>query len=385
MLHTVGMQEKILKVALVHELLTIRGGAERVLRVFAKMFPEAPIYTLLYDEKKMGEWFPRERVRTSKLQEEFPFTLNHHHYLRRSPAAIEEFDFSEFDLVISSSSAFAHGIITNGKPKHLCYVHSPARYLWDRSHDVIERSNRGMVGPLKRAYLERTFHQLREWDAEVAPRPDTLIAASKEVQRRIELYWDRKSDVIYPPIGDEWFTNEITSQRANEPTSNYFLIVSTLADYKRIDLAIEACNRLKLPLKIAGEGAAMDALKKIAGETIEFLGYQTHDQLKELYLHARALIVPGEEDFGLTPLEAMAMGIPVIGFTKGGLKETVTEGDHGAFFSEKTPESLMKILDEFDQKKYSPEKCRMQAEKFRESNFVQKMHSSINTLMSEAS
>lgn len=372
-----------MKVALVHELLTMRGGAERVLRILARTFPDAPIYTLLYDEKKLGEWFPKERVHTSILQPDnrLPITgnpFNHHRYLKQFPKATEAWDFSEFDLVISSSSAFVHGIITNGKPKHLCYVHSPARYLWDRTHDVVERASQGPLGFLKKIYLESTFHTLRKWDAEVAPRPDMLIAASKEVQRRIQLYWDRNSDVIYPPIDDTWFTEESPVSGQQSPG---FLIVSSLVDYKRIDIAIHACNNLKLPLKIVGEGPSKAALQSIAGPTISFLGYKDHDELKQLYRDATATIVPGKEDFGLVALESMASGTPVVGHGEGGITETVLDGVTGAFFDAETPESLMEILREFDPKKYSVQKCREQAEKFRESEFVQKLHSSIKTLM----
>lgn len=376
-----------MKVALVHELLTMKGGAERVLRIFAEMFPEAPIYTLLYDEKKLGDWFPKNRVRTSSINPVRGF--NHHLYLKQFPKAVEAWDFSEFDLVLSSSSAFAHGIITNGKPKHLCYVHSPARYLWDRTHDVLERAGRGPLGFLKKAYLESTFHTLREWDAEVAPRPDALIAASEQVQRRIELYWDRESDVIYPPIADTWFKNpesrklKAESLRSEMEHPDYFLIVSTLADYKRIDRAIEACNRLKLQLKIVGEGAARPQLQKMAGPTIEFYGYREGDELADLMTSAKAVIIPGEEDFGLVALEAMACGTPVIGYGKGGITETVIDGVTGAYFDAETPESLEKILLNFDPKKYSEQKCREQAEKFRQSAFVQKMHSAINALLKE--
>ncbi len=375
-----------MKVALVHELLTMRGGAERVLRILADMFPDAPVYTLLYDEKKLGDWFPKDRIRTSSLQDSYrllprAYRYNHHKYLRRFPTAVEHWDFSAFDLVISSSSAFAHGIITNGKPKHLCYVHSPARYLWDRTHDVVERASKGPLGFLKKMYLESTFHTLREWDAEVAPRPDMLIAASSEVQRRIQLYWDRDSDVIYPPISDSWFTSKTNNQQPI--TSNYFLIVSTLAPYKRIDLAIRACNDLKLPLMIVGEGPAKASLQSIAGPTITFAGYKDHDELKQLYSNATATIIPGEEDFGLVALESMACGTPVIAYGKGGVLETVVDGVTGAYFDAKNPENLTQILRNFDPKIYSKQKCQEQAEKFRQSVFEQKMHAAIKMLMAE--
>lgn len=378
-----------MKVALVHELLTVRGGAERVLRILARMFPDAPIYTLLYDEQKLGDWFPASRVRTSNLQRSSTFYLlpstlrfDHHLYLKKFPQAVEAFDFSEFDLVISSSSAFAHGIITNGNPKHLCYVHSPARYLWDRTYDVLEQAGKGILGIPRKAYLERVFHKLRQWDAEVAPRPDMLIAASKEVQRRIQLYWDRDSDAIYPPIDDAWFQPR-TPIKNQMQHPDYFLVVSTLATYKRIDLAIEACNRTGKYLKIVGEGPDRTRLEKLAGPTIEFYGYREGDELADLFASATATIVPGEEDFGLVPLESMATGTPVIGYGKGGLLETVVEGETGTFFHENTVESLADILTHFDPKNYSAQNCINQAKKFSESEFVHKMNTSINTLIKE--
>ncbi len=358
----------------------MRGGAERVLRILAEMYPDAPIYTLLYDEKKLGEWFPKERVRTSNINPSRGF--NHHLYLKQFPKAVEAWDFSEFDLVISSSSAFAHGIITNGKPKHLCYVHSPARYLWDRTHDVLERANRGPFGFFKKKYLESAFHSLRLWDAEVAPRPDKLIAASKEVQRRIQLYWDRQSDIIYPPIADHWFQirEPITAQMEHP---DYFLIVSTLVPYKRIDLAIDACNQLKRHLKIVGEGPDMQRLKKMAGPTIHFYGWRENDELADLFTSAQATLIPGEEDFGLVPLESMATGTPVIAYGRGGVKETVLEGVTGAFFPENTVESLCEILTSFDPKEYSPQKCKEQAAKFSQSEFEHKIRSAVNSLILE--
>src|SRR3989338_8623295 len=183
-----------MKVALVHELLTMKGGAEHVFKILTEMFPDAPIYTLLYDEKKLGDWFPKERIRTSALQKFARFSLNHHYYLPWFPQTVEQWDFSEFDLVISSSSAFVHGIITNGNPKHLCYVHSPARYLWDRTHEILDRASRGPLGALRKRHLEKTFHKLRIWDTESSERPDMLLVASKEVQRRTMLYWRRESE-----------------------------------------------------------------------------------------------------------------------------------------------------------------------------------------------
>jgi len=362
-----------MKIALVHELLTMRGGAERVLKVLADLYPEAPIYTLLYDEKKLSDWFPPERVIVAKppfIHSLLPakFKYNHHLYLKHFPHMVESFDFSGFDRVLSTSSAFTHGIITNGKPRHICYVHSPARYLWDRTHDVIEQGSHGILGPLKKHYLQSTFHKLRIWDAEVAARTDVLLSASAEVQRRIELYWRRESQVIHPPIDNFWLSKTFGETQKENP--HYFLIVSSLVQYKRIDLAIKACNNLGLHLKIVGEGPDRKRLEKIAGKTIEFYGYRNSDELGDLYADAIAVLFPGEEDFGLVPLEAMACGTPVIAHRSGGALETIIEHKTGEFFDDATVESLQTSVQKFDQKKYSKEDCKQRASEFSMKKFT---------------
>lgn len=375
-----------MKIALVHELLTMKGGAERVLRILADMYPDAPIYTLLYNEQKLGEWFPKQRVRTSAVQrlaKRLPlgaYRYNHHLYLRRFPKAVEAWDFSEFDVVISSSSAFAHGIRTNGNPKHLCYVHSPARYLWDRTHDVMNQANAGLLGLLKRKYLERTLHKLRVWDSEVAPRPDKLLAVSKEVQRRIELYWRRESQVVHPPIDDFWLEDGSVAESDADP---YFLIVSSLVPYKRIDIAIEACNQIGAKLKIVGEGPDKSRLQQLAGTTVEFLGYRDKEELKQLYTQARAVIFAGDEDFGLVPLEAMSQGTPVVAYRSGGALETIAEGETGMFFDLSTADSLKNSLIKFiDQELnlYSVSACQIQAARFSRQQFEEGIREAVATL-----
>ncbi len=357
-----------MRVAIVHELLTRRGGAERIARIFAEMFPEAPVYTLLYNEKKLGEWFPAERVRKAALPAcRLPLAAckyNHHLHLSQFPKAIESWDFSEFDVVLSSSSAFAHGIITNGSPKHICYVHSPARYLWDSTHEVLERAGKGPLGFLKRRWLERIFHKLRIWDAESAARADVLLANSKEVQRRIECYWRRESKVVYPPIEDFWLEKDLQTEK-----EDFYLIVSTLTPYKHIDRAVEACNTLKVPLKIVGEGRDRRRLTKIAGPTVELLGYQSNDVVRDLYSKAKAVLFPGKDDFGLVPVEAMACGAPVIALKEGGALETVREGETGFFFNEPTAESLEETIHQTQVMKIDPERCREHAKTFGRERF----------------
>lgn len=377
---------RCMKVALVHELLTMRGGAEKVLRILADMFPEAPIYTLLYDERKLGEWFPKERVRANPLllpatRYPLPARFNHHRYLNKFPKAAEAWDFSEFDLVLSTSSAFVHGIITNSAPKHLCYVHSPARYLWDRTHDVVREASHGILGPLKKYYLEKTFHKLRIWDSEAADRPDMLLAASKAVQRRIELYWRRSSDVVYPPIDDAWFLPATRNSPPAREHSNYFLIVSSLVRYKRIELAIEACNKTGKHLKIIGEGLDRKRLEKLAGPTVEFYGWRQSDELKDLMCDAEAIVFPGDEDFGLVPLESMACGTPVIAFRSGGALETMVERKTGEFFTEATADSLANVLQNFDRKKYKKEELIAQAKKFSRERFEKEIRNAVTAIM----
>lgn len=371
-----------MKVAILHELLTMRGGAERVVRILADMFPEAPIYTFLYDERQLGGWFPKERVRTSRLQRFAGFSANHHLYLSRFPGAAEAFDFSGFDLVLSSSSAFAHGIITNGKPKHVSYIHSPARYLWDRTHDVLERAGQGPLGGLKKAYLSRVFHRLRLRDAESAPRADLLLANSQEVKRRIELYWRLPSQVLHPPIDDTWLATPPRTPAYDCEAP--FLVVCTLAAYKRVDLAVQACTQAGLPLVVVGDGPEKARLQAMAGPTVRFAGYQDHDALRASYHAARALIIPGEEDFGLAPVEAMACGTPVIAYGKGGVTETVEEGKTGTFFLEQTADALASALRMFVPATYEPAVLRASAERFSRSAFERALRTHIDAVMTRA-
>ena len=360
-----------MKVALVHELLTTRGGAERVAKVMADMFPDAPVYTLLYNERKMGDLFPKERVRPSILHRSVlfhalpaPLRFNHHLYLSEFPEAVERWDFSGYDLVLSSSSAFAHGIITNGNPRHLCYVHSPARYLWDSTHDVLERAGRGILGPLKRRYLEKKFHDLRIWDSETSERPDALLVNSETVRRRIELYWRRESEVLHPPVDDFWFEGGPSDEKRDG-----YLIVSTLSPYKRIDLAIAACNAANTTLLIVGEGRDRGRLERMAGPRVRFLGHRSNSNVRDLYRRAKAVLFPGEDDFGLVPVEAQACGTPVIAYRAGGARETVIEGTTGTFFDEPTHSAIIAAMERFERSAFDPSACREHVRRFGTARF----------------
>lgn len=320
-----------MQVALVHDFLLRMGGAERVLLEFTKMFPKAPIFTLLYDEKLAGEKFPKEKIITSGLQKLPGFLQKRHKYLfPLMPYQIEQFDLSGYDLVISSSNAYAHGVVTNLRTKHICYCHSPMRYAWDWTHKYLGEQN--LSGATKMFAMKR-LEKVRMWDMAAADRVDKYIANSCTVAGRIQKYYRQEAEVIYPPVNVRRFSPKKTNE-------NYFLIVSTLMPYKRIDLAISMFNRLGRRLVIIGDGSARRDLERMAGPTIDFLGFKSDAVIKDYMENCRAVIFPGEDDFGIVPVEAMACGKPVLAFGRGGATETVVAGVTGEFFYEPTFESI---------------------------------------------
>ncbi len=319
-----------MKIALVHDFLLRLGGAERVLKTLMEMYPDAPVYTLMYDEKKMDKVFPKERIRTSWLQKIPRLPGLHKFFFPFMPSAVEEFDFTGYDVVISSSSAYVHGIITNLETKHICYYHSPMRYAWDYTHQYLKEQNLGAIGEL---FASRMLHKVRQWDFLAADRVDIAVANSKTVQQRIKKYYRRDSQIIHPPV-------DLSRFKAHEKHEGFFLIVSTLTPYKRIDLAVELFNRLGKRLVIIGEGPDKNRLQNMAAANIDFLGFKSDEIVKEFMENCRAFIFPGEEDFGIAPLEAMACGKPVLAFRKGGLIETMEEGKTGEFFEEQSVESM---------------------------------------------
>lgn len=356
-----------MKVALVHELLHKFGGAERVLKVFADMFPDAPIYTLVYDEKKLGKVFPKERVKTSGLQKYFKlFGKRPQPLLPWMPRAVEEWNFQGYDLVISSSSACAHGIIVPLDTTHICYCHSPMRYAWDYTHEYNEEKSKGSF--LKSFLLSRMLNKVRQWDRIAADRPDLYIANSGAVQKRLKKYYQQDSKLLYPPVQ----THRFNAQGEKE---DYFLVVSALTSYKKIDLAIEACNKLNQKLYIIGSGNHEKYLKSIAGSTISFLGRLDDVETAKYMEKAKAFLFPGVDDFGITVVESMAAGTPVIAFKAGGVIETVIPGKTGEFFEEQTVDSLCEAMEKFLQKHvaYDRNKMREHAEKFSEKKFKEGM------------
>ena len=317
-----------MKIALVHDYLIRFGGAERVLLSLRKIFPQADIFTLLYDKEKMGKYFPDTNVRTSFLQK-LPWSWKYHRLLAPfMPAAVESLDLREYDLVISSASAFIKGLVLRSKAVHICYCHNPARFLWDYSPQY----NKGS------SVLRKIFcHYLRLWDRSAANRVDYFLANSKTTAQRIKKYYDRQARVIYPPVNTE--TRQVLSANAKIPRE-YFLIVSQLTPYKRIDLAVDAFNKLELPLIIIGQGRDRKRLEKMAHSNIRFLGWQPDEIVGQYLQNCTAFIFPGEDDFGIAPVEAMSHGKPVLAYRQGGTTETVLEGITGEFFDDPAAESL---------------------------------------------
>jgi len=340
-----------MKIALVYDRVNKIGGAERVLETLHEIWPQAPLYTAVYYPQG-APWAKKFKIIPSFLNK-WPLAKKHHElYPWLTPLAFESFDFSDFDLVISITSAEAKGIITKTKTKHLCYCLTPTRYLWSAYNDYF--FNKGL-----RWLTQPIVDWMRNWDKIAAQRPDEYLAISQEVQKRIKKYYHRQSFVCYPPVDTENFYPAEKNQKGD-----YFLIVSRLVPYKKIDLAIQAFNQLKEPLKIIGEGSEKNRLKEMAKGNIEFLGKLTDQELLSYYQNCRALIFPQQEDFGLVPLEAQACGKPVIAFAGGGALETVIEGKTGTFFRPQRVTALVKKIKSFKDKDYRTIDCRSNAERF---------------------
>jgi len=342
-----------------------------MLLALCSIFPDAPVYTLFYDAKATGGVFEGRDVRTSFLQK-FPFIKKHHRgFPLLMPLAIEQFDFSDFNVVLSVSASFAKGVITKPYTKHLCFCLTPPRFLWDDSHKFVEEFG---YSKIIRNILPPFISYLRVWDREASYRVDEFWAISNFIKDRIKKYYSRDSEIIYPPVNVSKFF-------VSKELDNYFLMAGRLVAYKRFDLGIKAFAKLGLPLKIVGVGPELNKLRSLASG-IEFLGQVSDSRLADLYSKAQALIFPQEEDFGIVPLEAMASGRPVIAFKSGGAAETVIENKTGIFFDEQTVDSLAYAVKNFDVKKFKPEDCRKQAEKFDVRIFRDKVLSKIKTYKS---
>jgi len=372
-----------MKVALVHDWLTGMRGGEKCLEVFCRLFPDADIFTLVHKAGSVSPTIENHRIHTSFLQS-FPYIgRTYRYYLPLMPFAIRKLDLSGYDFILSSSHAVAKGIRVPEGSSHICFCHTPMRYLWDRYADYFGRHNSGLLTSWTMRLLAPA---LRLWDVRSNSAVDCFIANSHYVQKRIEQYYDRSSTVIHPPVDDKFYAP------MNVEKGDFFLIVSALSPYKRVDLAVEAFNELGYPLVVVGEGPLEQKLSQSAGSNIRFTGWLSDAEVRLHYARCRALIFCGEEDFGITPLEAQAMGRPVVAYGRGGVLETIlpdrsswtpetgialekTTRPTGVFFHRQSADSLVSAVKKFEtlENRFEPAWIRRHAIQFGLENFSKRV------------
>lgn len=360
-----------MNIAIIHDWLTNMAGAEKVLLQILEIYPEADVYTSVYERAACPE-FAKYKVNTTYLQRYSLFRRYREALIPYAPLAFEMLDLSSYDLVISSTTFAAKGVITKPDALHVCYCHTPTRYLWEPEID--NRAKSGFMSGLR----QKTAHKLRLWDKVAAERPDYYLANSETVRERIKKYYKRESQVVYPPVEIDKF-----SYNKGISIQDYFLFVSRLIPYKKADLVIEAFNKLSLPLKIIGDGPEAARLRKIAGPNIDFLGRVDDEQLAKYYSQAKAFIFAAEEDFGIVPVEAMACGRPVITLSRGGAAETVLNGKTGLYFQEQSVESLVSAVRKFKAEEYDPEVIRARAKEFSAENFKKCFSNAVDNIIKD--
>jgi len=367
---------KYRKIAIVHDWLTGMRGGEKCLEVFCELYPEATLFTLLHDKGSVSPVIEGMDIRTSFLQNVPGISRHYRNFLPFFPRAIEGFDLSGYDLVLSSSHCVAKGVKKAEGSLHICYCYTPVRYVWKFFDEYFKEEN-----PLKRWFIARTLKGLKKWDHRTNERVDHFIAISDNVRQRINNFYSREADVIYPPV-------DISAGDDQEDTSGdragYYLIVSALVPYKRIDLAVKAFNQSGRSLTVIGSGSELSKLKKYSSGNISFRGWVDGHELKDHYRDCKALIFPGEEDFGIVPVEAQAYGKPVIAYARGGALETVVPFREGAggssptgvFFHEQTAESLNDAIDRYENNRqaFVPEKLRDHVRGFSRERFKKEIH-----------
>lgn len=351
-----------MRIAIVHDYLNQFGGAERVISALHELYPDAPVYTSIYDAGRLPAVFQRMDIRTSFMQRLPLVNALYKYYFMLYPIAFERFDLSEYDVILSSSSAYAKGVKKRPGQLHICYCYTPARFLW-RYEDYVRKEN---IWPSFKQFLPFLLEPLKKWDLNNNQTVDYFIAISGAIAERIKKIYGRESVIIYPPVETAYF-------RPAHSDGDYYLIVSRLNSYKRIDLAVAAFNELDLPLKIVGDGPARQQLARLARPNVEFLGRRPDEEVKRLLSECRALIFPGEEDFGLVPLEALASGRPVIAYRAGGAVETLRDGETGVFFDEQSPRSLINAVNRFKFAVFQKEKLRQRALAFDKKVFQDKI------------
>lgn len=356
-----------MKIALVHDYLAQDGGAERVLQAFSEVWPNAPIFVLFHDKAKMPR-FKEMDIRESFIGK-LPGGRKHYQwFLPLMPVATERHNLHDFDVVLSSTSAFAKGVLTRPETLHVSYCHTPTRYLWTDTHEYIADLK---YNALIKSLLPRLIHRMRIWDKMSVDRVDQFIANSDTVRQRIQKYYRRDSDIIYPPVNTKDFY-------VSDIIGDYFVSGGRMVKYKRFDLIVEVFNRLRYPIKIFGDGPELENLQKIALPNIEFLGKVSDSEKAKLLSSAKAFVHPQVEDLGITPIESMASGRPVIAYPVGGASETVIPGVTGVFFNEQTWESLLDTVLKFDEKKWDSQMIKLHAEKFSSIYFKERLERYIN-------
>ncbi|HWV85236.1 MAG TPA: glycosyltransferase [Capillimicrobium sp.] len=344
------------RVALIHDFLLDVRGAERTFAALADLYPQADLFTAVYDPRGTEGRFEHRNVNTSFLQRLRPTARTFRPLLPFYPYAMEALDLSGYDLVVSSSSAWAHGVIVDPDAVHVCYCHNPFRYAWNARDETLNER-----GALQRAALRVVFQRWRQWDWIAAQRVDRYIANSETTRRRIRRYFGRESDVVYPPVE--------TSRFKPGPVSDFYVVLSELMPHKRIHLAIEAFNRLRLPLVVIGNGPDARRLRRLAGPTVSFTGRVSDERAAELLSAARALVVTATEEFGIAAVEAQAAGRPVIALAEGGVRETVQEGVTGTFYETADPDALAEAVAGFDALGADPAACVANADRFDVAHF----------------
>ncbi len=357
-----------MRIALVHDWILRTGGAENVFKTLCDIYPEAEVYVLFYDKKFVKKFLPGRKINASFLQKIPWVSKTYKIFLPLMPTAAESLDLSAYDLVISSSVAFSKGLILRPRTTHISYCHSPTRFLWDWQINYVKERNYGF-------FVKFTQHWLRIWDRQAAQRVDYFLTNSKYTQERIKKYYNCDSKVIYPPV-------ETGGLRAINGASDFYLIISQLLPHKNIDVVVDTFNKLGLPLVVAGDGPLKERLKQIAKKNVKIVGFVSEDQKRKLYEGCRAFIMPQEEEFGITSIEAMLRGKPVLALRKGGALEYVLENINGEFFDDPVPEVLAdgvrRLNDNYPG--YSPKVIRKSVEKFSKERFEKEFKEYVSTV-----
>jgi glycosyltransferase involved in cell wall biosynthesis len=362
-----------MKVAIVHYWLVGMRGGEKVVEALCEMYPQADIFTHVYVPEMVSERIRRHRIIPTFINALPRAARMYKTYLPLMPLALEQLDLRGYDLIISSESGPSKGIIPPSDALHVCYCHTPMRYIWNMYHDY-----RKSAGRVARLMMPPLAHYLRMWDVTSAARVDSFIANSATVARRIHRYYGSDAVVIHPPVDTNAFSIAAPSE-----LEDYFLMAGELVSYKRPDLAVRAFNEMELKLVVIGGGEMLDEIRRIGGSTVTVLGSQPFDVLRQHYARCRALIFPGEEDFGMVPVEAMASGRPVVAFGRGGATETVAEGVSGVFFAEQTVEAISSAVKRLAGIEINPEKIAAHARQFGQDQFFQKIRTHIDGLLAE--